>query len=87
MPSNVFTLAGTHRDLESRDLLGRLAEQEEAGDIVGLVVVTFCRRGRRKEYYLSTSGWAEANPTLAVGAMASCQALLHGEALKKAGLL
>lgn len=85
--NNVFTLAGAHRDAESRSLLRRLAEQEKAGDIVGLVVVTLCRRGQKKEYFLSTSGWANDNPTLALGAMTSCKALLEGTALRDAGLL
>lgn len=85
--NDVFLLAGSHRDTESADLLARLVEQEQAGDIVGMVVVTMCRHGRKKHYYLSTSGWATNNPTLAVGAMASCQALLEARALEDAGLL
>lgn len=85
--SNVFKLAGVHRDQDTTDLLARLVEQDGAGEIVGMVVVTMCRHGRRKQYYLSTSGWADENPTLAVGAMASCQALLQETALEDAGLV
>lgn len=85
--NNVFAIAGSHRDEENRRLLRRLLEQDKAGDIVGLVVVTLCRRGRKKEYFLSTSGWANDNPTLALGAMTSCKALLEGKALREAGLL
>lgn len=85
--SNVFAIAGAHRDDENRRLLRRLLAQDKAGDIVGLVVVTLCRRGRKKEYFLSTSGWANDNPTLALGAMTSCKALLEGTALREAGLL
>lgn len=85
--NNVFKLAGAHRDVETKALLDRLVEQEAAGQIVGMVAITLCRRGQRKEYYISTTGWAESNPTLAVGAMASCQALLETAALMQAGLL
>jgi hypothetical protein len=89
MPTTtVFRLVGMHTDEDSKELFKRLVQQADTGELVGSIVISFCRKKKGGKFYtLSTSGWIASNPTLATGAMSACQVLLQELALKEAGLL
>jgi len=84
---SVVSLASRKNDGSNRRLLTQLFQEDADHKVAGLVLVTLFNHGEQKGYSVRLSGLAEENPTLAVGAMASCQALLETAALIEAGLL
>lgn len=67
----------------------RLAEEADAGLVIGAVVIAFYRRGKTasKPYSLLVTGLPSQQPTLAAGAMSACQVLVNELALQEAGLI
>jgi len=82
----VIHLVPPSRDDECERLTLKLLREVRHDEIAGLVVITMFKRDvGPKRYHLRTASLANDDPTLALGALNACRALLERTALREAG--
>lgn len=87
VPRRILELVPPQPNAEVVELLTGLLRHTEAGAITGLVSIPLYNRGHSgKKFGVSLAGRAKTNPTLAAGAMGTCQMLVQEIALKDAGI-
>jgi len=86
-PAKSRVLSIVPDDRDNMRMLSRLGIMEVEGEVAGIVAIVLSKSGMKRRFSLMTSGAADSNPALAVGAMVSCLALLQEDALNESGLI